>query len=55
MEERGAAYTVARLDEMVKLKIAVLENQTEKNEDTISRVRELLLRDYFGKRQSRPK
>jgi hypothetical protein len=47
MEERGAAYTVARMDEM-KLKIAVLENQIEKNEDTISRVRELLLRD-FGK------
>jgi len=47
MEERGAAYTVSRMDEM-KLKIAVLENQIEKNEDTIARVRELLLRD-FGK------
>jgi len=47
MEERGAAYTVGRMDEM-KLKIAVLESQIEKNEDTIARVRELLLRD-FGK------
>jgi hypothetical protein len=47
MEERGAAYTVGRMDDM-KLKIAVLENQIEKNEDTIARVREILLRD-FGK------
>jgi hypothetical protein len=47
MEERGAAYTVARMDEM-KLKIAVLENQIEKNEETIMRIREIMLRD-FGK------
>ena len=47
MEERGAAYTVGRMDEM-KLKIAVLENQIEKNEDQITRIRDLLLRD-FGK------
>jgi hypothetical protein len=47
MEERGAAYTVGRMDDM-KLKIAVLENQIEKNEDQISRIREIMLRD-FGK------
>ena len=47
MEERGAAYTVSRMDEM-KLKIAVLEHQIEKNEETIMRIREIMLRD-FGK------
>ena len=47
MEERGAAYTVGRMDDM-KLKIAVLEHQINQNEDQINRIRDLLLRD-FGK------
>lgn len=47
MEERGAAYTVGRMDDM-KLKIAVLENQINENEDQIKRIRDILLRD-FGK------
>jgi hypothetical protein len=37
MEDRGAAYTVGRMDEM-KLKIAVLEEQIEKNEERINRI-----------------
>ena len=53
MEERGAAYTVGRMDEM-KLKIAVLEHQIEKNEDQIARIRDILLRD-FGKAIPVPK
>jgi hypothetical protein len=44
MEERGAAYTVARMDEM-KLKIAVLEQQIKKNEGSIDRVVNEYLRD----------
>src|SRR4249920_2421266 len=47
MEDRGAAYTVSRMDEM-KLKIAVLEHQIDENEDQIKRIREIMLRD-FGK------
>lgn len=47
MEERGAAYTVGRMDDM-KLKIAVLEHQIGQNEDQINRIREIMLRD-FGK------
>jgi hypothetical protein len=47
MEERGAAYTVGRMDEM-KIKIAVLEHQIDENEDQIKRIREIMLRD-FGK------
>ena len=37
MEERGAAYTVSRMDEM-KLKINSLEAQIEKNEKSIDRI-----------------
>ena len=37
METRGAEYTVLRMDEM-KLKIAVLEKQIDRNEDTIQRI-----------------
>jgi hypothetical protein len=37
METRGAEYTVARMDEM-KLKIAVLEEQIERNEESIKRI-----------------
>ena len=52
MEERGAAYTVGRMDEM-KLKIAVLEHQINQNEDQINRIRDILLRD-FGKTIPKP-
>ena len=37
METRGAEYTVARMEEM-KLKIATLEHQIEKNEASIDRI-----------------
>jgi len=37
METRGAEYTVARTEEM-KLKIAALEHQIEKNERSIERI-----------------
>ena len=37
METRGAEYTVARMEEM-KLKIAALEHQIEKNENSINRI-----------------
>lgn len=37
METRGAEYTVARMEEM-KLKIAGLEHQIEKNEKSIDRI-----------------
>jgi hypothetical protein len=37
MEERGAAYTVARMDEM-KLRIQTLEGQTKRNEQSIDRI-----------------
>jgi hypothetical protein len=44
MEERGAAYTVARMDEM-KLKIAVLERQISRNEDSINRIVAIMTRE----------
>jgi hypothetical protein len=44
MEDRGAAYTVARMDEM-KLKIAVLEQQIESNESSIKRIVEQYLKN----------
>jgi uncharacterized coiled-coil protein SlyX len=44
MEERGAAYTVARMDEL-KYKIAVLEQQIDKNEDSIKRIINEYLKD----------
>jgi hypothetical protein len=44
MEERGAAYTVSRMDEM-KLKIAVLEEQIDRNEKSIQRVIEQYLKN----------
>ena len=43
MEVRGAAYTVARMDEM-KLSIARLEQSIEKNEDQIKLIREVMTR-----------
>jgi hypothetical protein len=43
MEVRGAAYTVARMDEM-KLAIARLEQSIEKNEDQIKLIREVMTR-----------
>jgi len=44
MEERGAANTVGRMDEM-KLKIAVLEQQIESNEASIRRIVEQYLKN----------
>ena len=44
MEDRGAAYTVARMDEM-KLKIAVLEQQIGANEERINRILTELLKN----------
>ncbi len=44
MEDRGAAYTVGRMDEM-KLKIAVLEAQITKNEESINRIVAEYLKD----------
>jgi formylmethanofuran dehydrogenase subunit B len=44
MEERGAAYTVSRMDEM-KLKINSLEKQIENNEDTIKRIIDVMTRE----------
>ena len=43
MEIRGAAYTVARMDEM-KLSIARLEQSIEKNEDQIKLIRDVMTR-----------
>jgi len=37
MEERGAAYTVSRMDEM-KLRIQALEGKIERNEQSIERI-----------------
>ena len=51
MEERGAAYTVGRMDEM-KLKIAVLESEIDRNEDTIKRIVDTLTRE-LGKAPTR--
>jgi hypothetical protein len=44
MEERGAAYTVSRMDEM-KLKINSLEQQIETNEHSIKRVIDVMTRE----------
>jgi hypothetical protein len=44
MEERGAAYTVSRMDEM-KLKINSLETQIETNEASIKRVIDVMTRE----------
>ena len=44
MEERGAAYTVGRMDEM-KLKINSLETQIETNEATIKRIIDVMTRE----------
>jgi len=43
MEVRGAAYTVARMDDM-KLSIARLEQNIEKNEDQIKLIRDVMTR-----------
>ena len=52
MEVRGAAYTVARMDEM-KLKINSLETRIERNEDTLKRVVDVMTRE-LGKPVPRP-
>jgi hypothetical protein len=44
MEERGAAYTVSRMDDM-KLRINGLEQQIEKNEESIKRVIDVMTRE----------
>jgi hypothetical protein len=44
MEERGAAYTVSRMDDM-KLKINSLEQQIDKNEDSIKRIIDIMTRE----------
>jgi hypothetical protein len=44
METRGAEYTVLRMEEM-KLKIAVLERNIEKNEDSIKRIVDVMTRE----------
>ena len=49
MEERGAAYTVSRMDEM-KLKINSLEQQIQTNEDSIKRIIDIMTRE-LGKRE----
>jgi len=41
METRGAEYTVQRMEEM-KLKIATLEHQIEKNEQSINRIVDIM-------------
>ena len=43
METRGAEYTVQRMEEM-KLKIAVLEQQIDKNERSIERIVDTMTR-----------
>jgi len=44
METRGAAYTVSRMDEM-KLSIAKLEQEINKNDDSIRRIVEIMTRE----------
>jgi hypothetical protein len=44
MEDRGAAYTVSRMDEM-KLKINGLETKIEQNEASIKRVIDIMTRE----------
>ena len=48
MEHRGAEYTVARMEEM-KLRIATLQQATEKNEDSIKRIIDVMTRE-LGKK-----
>jgi Tfp pilus assembly protein PilO len=51
METRGAAFTVARMDEM-KQAIAVLQEKIDKNEDSIKKIIEVMTR---GLPQGAPK
>jgi hypothetical protein len=44
MEERGAAYTVSRMDQM-KLQIHGLEQQIENNENSIKRIVDVMTRE----------
>jgi len=48
METRGAAYTVARMDDM-RQRISILEEQVSKNEESIKRVVDVMTRE-LGKR-----
>jgi len=53
MEDRGAAYTVSRMDEM-KLKINSLEAQIENNEASIKRIVDVMTRE-LGKQPQPPR
>ena len=53
MEERGAAYTVSRMDDM-KLKINALEQQIDKNEESIKRIVDVMTRE-LGKPPAPPR
>lgn len=44
MEERGAAYTVSRMDDM-KLRISGLEQQIQQNEASIKRIVDIMTRE----------
>jgi uncharacterized coiled-coil protein SlyX len=44
METRGAAFTVSRMDEM-KLAIAKLQQDIDKNEDSIKRIIDIMTRE----------
>jgi hypothetical protein len=50
MEERGAAYTVSRMDAM-KLQINGLETKIEQNEASIKRVIDIMTRELGKPRQ----
>ena len=44
METRGAAYTVARMDEM-RVRISILEEKIDKNTESINRVVEVMTKN----------
>ena len=54
MEERGAAYTVGRMDEM-KLKIHALEQHIEANEASIKRIVDIMTRELGKQQQQQPR
>lgn len=54
METRGAAYTVSRMDEM-KLAIAKLQQDIDKNEDSIKRIVDVMTRElHISPTKTRP-
>ena len=54
MEERGASYTVARMDDM-KLKIHALEQHIEANESSIKRIIDIMTRELGKQQQQQPR